>query len=348
MLTNLPTYHNILLIQLRRIGDVLMTTPAIRAIRKAYPQAKIHFVTESPSNQILQHNPYLDSILLFNRKGSFWQYLKFLWELRQRKFDLAIDFFGNPRSAQMAWASGAKQRVGFDFPGRRSYYTDRVSLGKEEKYAVFHKLSLLEPLHVPFDSLALDFFIDSHDQEYAQKLFEQMGVQKDDLIVSLSPVSRQPYKVWPSHYFAQIADTLIEQFNAKILFIYGPGEEHFVESVREHMHQVALPNYTPPTLAQTKALFEKVDFHLGNDNGPCHFAIAAGIPTVAVFGKPKAINWIPPEQDKHLAVEFDPGCKNQCSYPQCTHLDCIKRVDPDKVKAVVLQVINQFQQKQNV
>lgn len=341
-MSNKP-YSRILLIQLRRIGDVLMTTPAIRALREAYPEATIHFVTEAPSDQVLQHNPYLDEIILFKRKGSFKESLKFLWKLRQGQYDLVIDFFGNSRSVQMARFSGAARRVGFDFPGRRWFYTDRVPLGQEEKYSVLHKLSLLTPLQIDASSVALDFFVDGAEQQFAKNLLKELGVQKNDFVVSLSPVSRQPYKVWPAQHFAQIADHLVVSFGAKILFVYGPGEVHFVEAVREHMQQDSLPNYEPPSLGETRALFEQVQLHVGNDNGPCHFAIAAGTPTVTVFGKPKAINWTPPDSLQHRAVEFDPGCKRQCTYPQCEHLDCIKQVNPSVVQETVLQLIHQLQ-----
>ena len=125
----------------------------------------------------------------------------------------------------------------------------------------------------------------------------------------------------------------------------GLGKTHFVDQVRQQMRNTALPDYDIPSLPQTKALFEKVDLHIGIDNGPCHFAISAGIPTVTIFGKPKAINWTPPQQNRNLAIEYDPGCKNQCTYPQCEHLNCINAIQPEAVKQTVLQLIDQFQLK---
>ena len=153
-------------------------------------------------------------------------------------------------------------------------------------------------------------------------LLEQLGVQPGDRVISISPVSRQPYKRWPLENFAQLADWLIEQYEVKVLFVYGPGEEEFVDTLRRQMRYEALPNYDPPNLAQTRALFEQVILHIGNDNGPRHFAVAADIPTVAIFGRPLAMNWTPPNQNKHLSFEFNPGCKTQCDYPNC-QLECL-------------------------
>ncbi len=322
-----------------------MTTPSIRAIRKTYPDAHISFLTEPPSNQVLRYNPYLSEILVSQKKASLREYCLLLWQIRQSNFDLVIDFFGNPRSALISWISGAEYRIGFDFPGRRLYYTQHVALKGKETYAAEHKSFLLEPLKISLDSLELDFFVDHSDRAYANSLFEHMNLGKNDFVVSISPVSRQPYKVWPAQNFSGIADRLIEKFGAKVLFTYGPGEEHFVERVRQHMCHKALPDYPVPTLRQAKAIFEKVDLHLGNDNGLCHFAIAAGIPTVAVFGKPKAVNWTPPGQTRHRAVEYDPGCKIHCSYPRCDHLNCINGVEPEKVAGATFDLIEHFQLK---
>lgn len=337
----------ILLIQLRRIGDVLMTTPSIRSLRLAFPDAFIAFLAEPGPSQVLKDNPHLDQVIVYKKSNSIFSYLKFLWELRSQHFDIVIDFFGNPRSAQMSWMTRASMRIGYNFRGRKIYYTHQVDMGAEEQYAAKHKSLLLEPLEVNSDSLKLDYFINKEDRQYVEDLFEQMGLEEKDFVVSLSPVSRQPYKVWPPKNFAQIADYLIERFNCKILFIYGPGEEKFVEDVRQYMRKEALPDYDVPTLGQTRAIFEKVRLHIGNDNGPCHFAIAAGTPTVAVFGKPKAINWTPPHQQRHQAVEYNPGCKNECTYPQCNHLDCINGVPVKDVQDTVLTLINQLQLDKN-
>ncbi|MGK5093501.1 glycosyltransferase family 9 protein [Deltaproteobacteria bacterium TL4] len=339
---------NILLIQLRRIGDVLMTTPSIRALKQAFPHATISFLTEPPSDQVLRLNPALDEIIIHPKSKSIWSYLHFLWNLRQKRFDLVIDFFGNPRSAQISWFTGAAFRIGYNFRGRRLFYSNRVDIATQLQYAAQHKALLVEELGVKPESYDIDFYINTDDRAYVDRLFRSLGITTNDKIVSISPVSRQPYKVWPPENFAKIADFLIERYQVKLLFIYGPGEDHFVDAVRLHMRHQTLPNYDVPTLRETRAIFEKVMMHIGNDNGPCHFAIAAKIPTIAIFGKPHAVNWTPPEQRLHRSVEFDPGCKNQCSYPQCSHLECINKVSTEQVQQVIIQLITYIETKESL
>lgn len=317
-------FRKILLIQLRRLGDVLMTTPAIRQLHQAMPDAEITFLTEAPSEQLLQYNPHLSEVWLLPRKMTWGESFNFLKQLRQMRFDCVIDFFGNPRSAFISRLSGAPTKVGFDFRGRAWHYTHAVPLQNGVGYATSHKLQLLEALGLPVDTKDLlpEFPVSVEERVFAMGLLEQLGVQPDDRVVSISPVSRQPYKRWPLENFAQLADWLIEQYGVKILFVYGPGEQDFVDTVRGQMRYDALSNYDPPNLAQTRALFEQVILHIGNDNGPRHFAVAADIPTVAIFGRPLAMNWTPPNQNRHLSLEFDPGCKTQCDYPNC-QLECL-------------------------
>jgi len=328
-----------LLIQLRRIGDVLMTTPSIRLLRESYPDADLTFLTESPSDQVLNENPNLQEILLYRKPESIAESIRFFLNLRSRKFDCVIDFHGNPRSALMTRFSGAPMRIGFDFRGRSQAYTHPVKISGKVTYSAADKAQLLRPLGISASDFRLDFFPEEKDQIFAENLFRKLGVEENDFVVSLSPVSRQPYKVWPADRFAQVADWLAEKYNAKILFLFGPGEKHFIESVRASMKMPALPDYSVPTLPETLSILQKVDLHLGNDNGIRHFAVAADTPSLAIFGRPWAANWTPPEQTRHHALEFDPGCKKRCVYPKC-NLECLKGVNIDAVKTELEIIIN--------
>lgn len=312
-----------------------MTTPSIRALRHRFPQAKIVFLTESAGRQILENNPFLDEILIYPHAGDLIQKIKFILELRRYQWDIVIDFMGNPRSAFTSWITGAPQRIGFDFRGRRLFYNHVVSWPIIPRYAPQHKGLLLKALGIELESLSLDFPVTPADQFVAKKILDGLGVDSHDRVVSLSPVSRQPYKVWPAENFAQLADWMVETYSVQILFVYGPGEESFVEKTRNLMKHQALANYLPPSLSETRALFGKMILHVGNDNGPAHFAIAAAIPTVIIFGKPRAVNWTPPHSSQNLAVEYDPGCKQQCVYPRCPHLNCIRQVPLEAVREAV-------------
>ena len=111
------------------------------------------------------------------------------------------------------------------------------------------------------------------------------------------------------------------------------------------MTKPSLPDYAIPTLSETLAILNKVDLHLGNDNGPRHFAVACGTPTLTVFGRPWAVNWTPPRQSLHRALEYDPGCKNKCIYPKCD-LECLHGVTVEAVRNELEDMIKAISYKE--
>jgi ADP-heptose:LPS heptosyltransferase len=328
--------QRILLTQLRRIGDVLMTTPAVRQVRRAFPGAHIAFLTEPPSDQIYRHNPHVNEVLTLPARGGLGARLKALAALRKRRFDLVVDFFSNPSSAQLSWLTGAPMRIGFGFRGRRWAYTHAVAPPEGMTYAAADKIALLAPLGIAAQhgaALLPEVFLAPEHERFAEATLAGLGVQAGDLLVALCPASRQPYKVWPAKHFARLADILIERYQARVLMISGPGEERFVDAVRLEMVHLALPSIPPPGLLEMAALLRRCHLFAGNDGGPRHFAIAVGTPTVAVFGRPFPESWTPPGMAGHRTASYDPGCKRACTYPRCSHLDCINKVPYEAVQA---------------
>lgn len=327
--------QRILLTQLRRIGDALMTTPAVRQVRHAFPDAHIAYLTEPPSDQIFRHNPYLNEVLSLRPRGGLCARIGMVVALRKRRFDLVVDFFSNPSSAQIAWFTGAPQRIGFGFRGRRWAYTHTVAPPEGLTYAAADKIALLAPLGIPPQhgaDLLPEVFLAPEHERFAETTLAGLGVKDGDLLVALCPVSRQPYKVWPARHFARLADVLIERYQAKVLMISGPDEEHFVDAVRLDMVHLALPSLPPPGLLELAALLRRCHLFVGNDGGARHFAIAVGTPTVTVFGRPFPESWTPPGMAEHRTASYDPGCKNACTYPRCK-IECIDKVPYDVVQA---------------
>ena len=114
----------VLLIRLRLIGDVVFTTPAVAAIKRRFPEARISYLVEAAAAPVVRHHPALDEVIVIERPRGVarWQYdLRLARELRSRRFDLVIDFHGGPRSSVLTWATRAPQRIGYDLPGRPPY-----------------------------------------------------------------------------------------------------------------------------------------------------------------------------------------------------------------------------------
>ncbi len=332
--------EKILCIQLKQIGDVLMITPAIRALAEANPDAEIHILTQKPSDQIFQHNPNISNVILYSGSESVRDTISLIRRMRKERYTILIDFFGQPKTAILARLSGAPTRIGFDKPGRSIFYTYPVKASHTEPYSALQKAHLLTALGIEQVKPKLEFPVGPDEEAAADRILENIGRDQTKRLVSVSPVSRRKYKIWSAEKFAAVCDALVDEWDAQILFLWGPGEYQFIRDVREKMRHAALPDYDIPTISETVALLKRVDLHVGNDNGPMHFAISTSVRTVAIFGRPLQRNWTPPNQNRHLAIEFDPGCKESCHYPDC-ELECIRDVSVETVLGKIRIQISQ-------
>ena len=302
----------ILITQLRRIGDVLMCTPAIRALRKHYPESFIAFLTEKESASLLTENPYLNELIILD-KGKYknpMYMMKKVGELRKRSFDLIIDFFGNPRSAWICFLSRAKYRLGPDLEGRGTLYNLKMPSNSQPKYAAQTRLDDLQILGIESNDKKLDLFLSEKSKEFAKLFFERNKLSETDFIISVSATARRHFNRWPSERYAKICDWLISEHNAKVILVWGPGEKEFVERMKQLTKKDVLISEATPTLQELGAILERCDLHIGNDNGTKHIAVAVGLPTITIYGPHSHISWTFPDAKRHKWIQKEVNCPN--------------------------------------
>ena len=341
---------NILLTQLRRIGDVITTTPAVRAIRNAWPEARIDYLTEPPSDEIFSANPYIDNIITIKRRPSTVKYIQLVRQLRKNKYDVAIDFFCNPTSAYLTWLSGAKYRIGFEMRFRKYFYTHTINKKKlfpSHMYAGIHKLTLAAHIGAMPAGFEPEFPINGETQRKADDFLALLGVNTSDTLVTLGLATRHAFRQWPLERFAAVADTLIERYKTKILFIYGPGEENYPRRVQSLMKNSALPEYTHSTISRMRGVFTRTALHIGCDNGPGNIAKASGIPNIILYSNTRASNWTPPadrlsseSNQKYIPFEIALECKNRCLHENCPNPVCITGISVESVIKAAEKVLD--------
>jgi heptosyltransferase III len=261
---------SLLLIQLYHLGDVMLTTPAIRAARRAFPKARIDVATRSLGAQALDGNPHLDHILI---DPSF-------ADLRHAHYDAVIDMHSVPRSALFTWATRAHVRIGIRGSWPRNYaYTRLFKREPGHVYMALQKLKLLTPLGVDVAAadLRLEIAIDEGQRARARQLLAPLPRP----VVAISPVAKHAFKQWGAAKWAAVADALAVA-GASILITSGPGEEAQAEAVAQAMNQPALWQYGRTSVRELAAMYAECALWLGNDGGPKHIATAAGTPTVTV------------------------------------------------------------------
>lgn len=324
----------VLAIRLRTLGDVVLVTPALRALARGFPGAPMDVLTEAPYVELLAALPGVREVMVPPR-GAL-AVPAFLARLRARRYRLAVDFFGNPRSALLARFSGAANVAGYEVRGRSGAYrlrvprTLRLADGRRESAAATHvRLACaaggvadgLEPrLALPAAALA-----------EAPGLIERAGVRDASRAVGLVASATWPTKGWPLSHSAALARRLMEA-GREVLLLGGPGEARALEVVtRLAPGARVLP---PCRVAALAAVISRLGGVAGTDSGPRHLAAALGVPSVAWFGPTHPENWQPPGE-RHAYWFTDVPCRG-CDRTSCPHWVCMTRLAPPHAARLVL------------
>ncbi len=322
-----------------------MCTPTVRALRSRYKDSHIAFLTEKESSDLLSLNPYLDEVIILDKKryGNPFYSIKKMWEVRKSSFDLTIDFFGNPRSAYFSFFSGAKHRVGYDYPFRRHFYNLVITDDKTPKYAAQSRLEVLKILGIEDGEVGLDFCIPDEARLFAKKFFEENAIDTNSLLISISPTSRRHFNRWPLERYAQLADWLISQFEAKIILVWGPGEKKVVEEVKHFMRKDPVISWETKSLFELGAILKRCDLHIGNDNGTKHIAVAMGKPTITIYGPHSPVSWTYPDPFRHKFLKKEVDCPD-CDRikHECTKLSCLDLITVEDVKKTFVQLLTEL------
>ncbi len=349
----------ILLINPFGLGDVLFTTPVIAALKNALPGIKIGYLCNQRVAPILESNPYIDSLFIYERdefeairRKSFFAWLRkiivFLNQIRNEHFDAAIDFSLNTQYGFFSWYAGIKQRFGYDYRKRGAFLTHKIRLsGYCGKHIVEYYAGLLKYLGIDSKGGKLELYLKAEDKISAEKLLAKEGVAEADLLVGVIPGGGRSWgkdsylKHWPAQYFVELADKIVENYKAKIIIMGDFSEEALAKKISEGMHYKAINLAGLTTIGELSALLDRMNLVIANDGGPLHLAVALGKKTVSFFGPvdPLVYGPYPPDEKQHVvlrkALSCSP-CYNQFRLNQCTRdKECLNKIGLDEaLKAV--------------
>lgn len=284
--------ENILVIQLSQLGDILLTTPCLKAIRLEKPHARITFLSQSMGKRIIDDSPYVDEHFHFSKNISFLESIKLAKTLRSRKFDAVYDFMNNPRSAFYALFSGAPRRIAFT-SSRKIAYTESYDPPNERSYIVEEKFELLRKTgFTPNDIRLVLPWHEAHTKPTMQLWGQNPELKKSPFNIVISPTHRREHRKWPLKYYAVLADKLVAKWGAEIIWIWGPGEESVINQVMSYCSQPTIK--APPTsFREAAALMANMDLFIGNSNGPSHVAVAVNVCSYQLHGHTHLKSWCP-------------------------------------------------------
>jgi heptosyltransferase-3 len=334
------TPSRVLIVQLRRIGDVLLGTPALRALATRFPEAKIDFMVEPPADEVLWGHPLIDRLLVVPRDRRLGTFLHFAHAVRERRYDWAIDFLSNPRSAQFTFVSGARVRVGLDRRGRRWAYTHHIVEEDRDRdaYAADLRLEVLARMGAPATGRRLEIYCDRAAPEETGRVESLLGeMHGAQPLVAVSTGSANPAKRYPADLTVEVIRGLRDH-GYEVILTAGPGERDLAEEILVHTAPAVafLAEARVPTLA---ALYRRVQLYVGPDSGPKHVAAACGLPTVTIFGPGRPGNWNDPENPRNIVLVAPCEVRPHCVESECAQRQCLRRIPPAQVVAAALDLI---------
>jgi len=344
---------NILVIRLSSIGDVLKCTVVIDMLRERYPQANITWLVETKSKGVLIGNSKLDEVIVWERKEWSRQarqtrnYLRFaqqLWnfvkKIRVRNFDLVIDLQGLPRSGLVSFFSGAPYRISYDKARKRSHMWANIRVTpdrKLDKTVMRHYAGLLRGLGIDSDKLQMQMPILHEDEVFAQQFMDKNHLTISRFII-INPATSWKSKCWPSSYYAEIADRIIETYDIPILLTGGPTDTNLIQEIISKMHNQAINACGQTTLRQLAAIIKKSLLFISGDTGSLFIAEAVGTPTLSMFG-PTDPDWHAPQGAQHVALSTH-LCNCEKSY--CENPVCLTKLSPEIVWEEFVKLANRL------
>ena len=337
---------NILIIKLSAIGDVVHTLPSLAAIRKRYPAAHITWVVEEDASDIIAGHPCLDRILVSRRKRwirdlkrlsdvreTIGEIHTFVMSLRDRKYDLVVDFHGLLKSAVLVFLSRGERKVGYDSMQELSgLFLNEKVYEDMDKHAVDRYLDIARHLDTPVHTPEFRIHIEEENQKRVARLLEESGINGEDRFVAVNPVALWDTKMWENQKFAELCDRIVGELKEKVVFT-GGHEDKTVKHIRSLMHHPSVDLTGRTTLRDLACLYERAILVVTTDSGPMHVSAAVGTPTVALFG-PTDPARTGPYGMGHTIVRAGLSC-SPCFLKRCDTRQCMKDITVEEVLQAV-------------
>jgi lipopolysaccharide heptosyltransferase II len=327
--------RKILLIRLRRIGDIIMTTPAIAALKRALPQASLTYVVEEPYRRLVEGNPDIDKVVLVPPHQDVLSFLSLVRRVRREKYDIVIDFHGGPRASRLAWLSRAGLKVGYELKNKGFIYDIRVprhQLGAPV-HSVENHLNLVRAagieVHAPRPRLTLPAAgkeeLDRIDKLWSGHRFIEAKV------VVLHIGAGNAFRDWGHQKLAGLVERLAGLLGVRVILVGSALDVPRAEEIRKTSPKPVLSLAGELNLVELREVISRAALFAGPDSGPMHIAATTSTPIVALFGPTLPANFSP-WQARATLLEKSLACR-PCKQKKCLTEDfrCLQSITIDEV-----------------
>jgi len=330
--------RRILIVRTDRIGDVLLSTPVVKALRDAYPQSYMAIMVRPYAEDIARANPLLDEVIVYDKYGchkSFFLSLKFAIALRKKNFDLAVVLHPTNRVHLITWLAAIRVRLGFN--KKLGFLLTNAVMNKKHlglKHEVDYGIELLEEIGI-YSKERLPFMkVKEADLNWVSAFFREKKIDRQRPVFCLHPGASCISKKWPVENFAKLNDRLYEEFKGQVIVFAGSREEAIARSVYSlSRHKPACVLEGVP-LSKIAALIKESNLLISNDSGPVHISVAVRTPVIAIFGRsqpglsPK--RW-GPLGEKDIVLHKNVNCEVCMAHSCLKQFKCLRAIKVEDV-----------------
>lgn len=351
----------VLLIRLRLIGDVVFTTPMPRAVKRAFPDAQLSYLVEQAAAPVVAHNPHIDELIVI-RRARGWRRIRddiaLARRLRAGRYDVVLDLHGGPRSSWLTWATGARQRIGYDVQGRSWMYTRTVGRPRElrARHSVINQWDLLEAIHgwpggSPLPARdAVEMPEDPAAVRSIERRLAAAGIDASHELIVAHVSAGNPFRRWPEPAFTEVLTRLAEKSSQRrIIVSSGPSDREAADRIargaRQRLGSAAerIVEFGEFDLGELRALIGRSQLFVGGDTGPLHIAATTATPIVGIYG-PTLPARSAPWRDRAIpteSVEIHGLACRPCEQRECAPGDfrCLTSLKPEDVISAAERVL---------
>lgn len=329
---------NILIVNTTAIGDTLLSTPAIRAIRKGFPGARVSALVGKDAKAVLLGSPHLDELIEHPGRVDIFYLFKLpslLYNLRRRVFDLVVILHANdPDAGPLAYLSGAPHRVGWAESRLSFLYTIPVRTRVPGSHVIDIRLKNLEPLGIRSNDRRMELHLSSEEEDAANRLIEGLGLIGETFI-GLHPFGSKVNRWWPEDNVVGFCNMVGKRFGWRVVIFGGSKESRFAEDMTRRAKAMVVTIAGGLSIRESAALIKRCILFISTDSGPMHISQAMGVPTIALFG-PNDPSTVSPLIEPYEIIQKHLPCV-PCNSKICDRdIECMKGITPEDV----LEAIN--------
>ncbi len=328
----------ILVIKLGAVGDVILSVPSLRTLRNTFPNALISVLAGSDARSILKKCPYIDDIILYDRKGkdkTIKGFIKAAGIIRRKAFDMSIDLQNNRKTHFIAWSGGVSRRFGYNnnklgFLINNKLKYLKIAVGPvEEQFRVLRKAGI----NTVGASKRLEIWPGREDSIYVDNLLKNEWVRENQSVVGLNIGSSWKTKRWPLKYFAKLSDMLAAK-DIRVVITGSKGEIDLAKKIIDMTNSKVINVVGRTTITQLASLIKRCNIFITGDSAPMHVASSMGVNFVALFGPTDPRKHFEPV-DKGIVIKKELTC-SPCYKSVCKKLYCMEKISVDEVFKIIM------------